>query len=144
MNIANLSRAAFIGGAMLASACGNSGASDAAQDDAALSTPAAMGRSAFSECAICHTARENDAHRIGPNLFGVFGREAGTADGFAYSGAMRDSGVVWTDENLDAFLTNPQKFMRGNRMAFVGESDAETRAALIAYLKTLQPAEAEN
>ena len=105
---------------------------------ATTTTPEERGRKLFNECAICHTVKEGDPHRVGPNLFGVVGRSAGKADGFAYSKAFTDSDVVWTEENLSAFIENPQAFMRGNRMAYVGQRDAEKRADLIAYLKTLK------
>ena len=67
----------------------------------------------------------------------VVGREAGSRDDFAYSTAMREAGVTWTEENLDQFLENPQQFIRGNRMAYAGERNADKRAAIIAYLKSL-------
>lgn len=104
-------------------------------------SPEERGKRLFSQetCATCHTVREGDVNRIGPNLFGVVGREAGQVEGFAYTNAMSQSGVTWDEESLDAFLENPQGFMRGNRMAYVGQRDAEKRAALIAYLKTLKP-----
>ena len=96
------------------------------------------GRKLFNECAVCHTVKEGDAHRVGPNLFGVVGHTAGTRDGFAYSKAMRESGIVWDDETLGSFIENPQMFLRGNRMAYAGQRDAEKRAAIIAYLNTLK------
>jgi len=137
--------------ALLLAACGDNGAaetsgataSEAAQGDqpAELGDPVARGRRAFNQCAICHGVREGEASRVGPNLFGVYGRAAGALDDFAYSAALRDSGVVWDDASLDAFIENPRGFMPGNRMAYVGESDVEARADLIAFLKTLTTAE---
>jgi cytochrome c len=104
-------------------------------------SPAERGQRLFAQetCATCHTVKEGDVNRIGPNLYDVVGREAGQVEGFAYTKAVTESGITWTEENLDAFLENPQGFMRGNRMAYVGQRDAEKRAALIAYLKTLTP-----
>ncbi len=101
-------------------------------------TPEERGRKLFNECAVCHTTKEGEAHRVGPNLFGIVGHPAGKADGFAYSKALTESDIVWTDENLDAYIENPQMFLRGNRMAYVGQRDAEKRADIIAYLKTLK------
>ena len=83
-------------------------------------SPEELGRISFNECAICHTVNEGDANRVGPNLFNIAGNEAGKVEGFAYSRAMAESGMIWTDENLDGFLENPQGFMRGNRMGYVG------------------------
>ena len=128
--------------ALLLASCGQGGPqaeTKAAAAPSELTGPAAVGRAQFSQCAVCHSVRAGEPARIGPNLFGVYGRAAGSDDGFAYSEAMRNAGIVWTDNNLDAFLENPQGFMRGNRMAFAGERNAEKRAAIIAYLKTLQP-----
>ena len=124
---------------LAAAACGEGGSSGGAERAAYpdASTPEGAGRLSFGQCAVCHTAAQGQPHRIGPNLYGIVGAAAGKADGFAYSAAMRDSGVVWTEEALDAFLENPQDFMRGNRMAYMGEADAETRSNLIAYMRSL-------
>ena len=105
---------------------------------AAPSTPEERGRRQFNECAVCHTAKQGEANRVGPNLFGIYGSEAAMVEGFAYSSALSESGLVWTEENLDAFIENPPAFLRGNRMAYAGQRDAQKRADLIAYLKTLK------
>ena len=104
----------------------------------APATPEERGRRQFNECAVCHTAKQGEGNRVGPNLFGIAGREAAQADGFAYSKALTESGLVWTDENLNAYIENPPAFLRGNRMAYAGQRDAQKRADLIAYLKTLK------
>ena len=114
------------------------GAAPAVRTAEAPASPEERGRKLFNECAICHTAKEGEANRVGPNLFAIARSEAGQAEGFAYSKAMASSSIVWTDENLDAFIENPQAFLRGNRMAYVGQRDAEKRADIIAYLKTLK------
>lgn len=72
---------------------------------------------------------------MGPHLHGVFGRPAGQLPGFDYSPAMRESGIVWTPETLDAWLARPDGFLPGNDMAFAGFRSAEDRRALIAYLR---------
>ena len=81
-------------------------------------------------CGGCHSL---DANRVGPAHRGVVGRKAGTAPDFNYSPALKASGVSWTPENLDAWLTNPQGFVKGARMGF-RLSDAQKRADVIAYL----------
>ena len=63
------------------------------------------------------------------------GRTAGTVEGFKYSKAMKSSGVVWTEEKLDAYLAKPKEFMPGNKMVFVGLKKEKQRADVIAYLK---------
>ena len=100
-----------------------------------------LGRTKFSQCAVCHSVKEGEASRVGPNLYGVVDRPAASLSDFAYSKAMRESGIAWTAENLDAFLENPQTFIRGNRMAYAGERSADNRAAIIAYLNSVNSKE---
>ncbi len=137
----------FAFSALLLAACGDNGAAETSASAATQTAqasqptqaddPVARGRRAFNQCAICHGMREGEASRVGPNLFGIYGRAAGALDDFAYSAALRDSDVIWDDASLDAFIENPRAFMPGNRMAYMGENDADARADLIAFLKTL-------
>lgn len=99
---------------------------------------ATTGAIVFNRCAICHDNHKNGITKIGPNLFGVVGRKAGTSPGFFYSGAMKSAGFAWTDAKLDAYITSPQLVVPGNKMAFAGISNAGQRADLIAYLDTLK------
>jgi len=94
---------------------------------------AARGEQRFAECAPCH-ALERDVESIGPSLYGLFGRKAGTSPDFRYSPAFRRSGVAWDARSLDRYLADPQRFIPGNRMPFAGIADATARADLIAYL----------
>jgi cytochrome c len=84
-----------------------------------------------SLCAGCHALDEN---RFGPAHRGVFGRKAGSAPGYDYSGALLSSKVVWSEDTLDRWLTNPEKFIPGQKMgvSFAKEAD---RRDVIAYLK---------
>ena len=75
-----------------------------------------------------------ESSTVGPNLHGLFGRPAGTYPGFAYSTAMRNSGIVWNDETLGAFLRDPKKLIPDNHMAFPGIHDDAKLADLLAYL----------
>lgn len=95
------------------------------------------GRSAFTTCAGCHAVTPGHGS-YGPNLFGVVGRQAGTAAGSHPSPALKRSGRIWTPVNLDAFLAAPAKFIPGNRMPFPGVSDPKRRKAIIAYLQSLK------
>ncbi len=97
---------------------------------------AVKGKAAFSACAICHTS-VSGKNGMGPSLFGVVGRTAGTAPGFKYSEAMKTAGT-WTPEKLDTFIGDPRKTVPGNGMPYAGVKDAQKRADIIAYLKTLK------
>jgi cytochrome c2 len=99
---------------------------------------AANGAVVFNRCAICHNNTKAAGNKIGPDLFGVVGRKAGTYPGFSYSPAMKSTGFVWTPAKLDAYIASPPIVVPGNKMAFAGISNAGQRADLIAYLATLK------
>ena len=99
---------------------------------------AANGGALFNRCAICHDNHKNGVNKIGPDLYGVVGRKAGTFPGYTYSPAMKNAGFVWTDDKLDAYIASPQQVVPNNKMAFAGISNASQRADLIAYLDTLK------
>src|SRR5919198_2109437 len=86
----------------------------------------AQGQQAFQECAACHSPAQG-TNGVGPSLFGIVGRKAGSVAGFNYSRALKGSNVTWTAQNLDAFITNPQRKVPGNQMPYSGMSDAQQR-----------------
>ena len=88
------------------------------------------------QCATCHTTASSEPARQGPTLFKIVGRSAGKADGFHYSPGFAKADFVWDDARLDAYLANPQATVPGSIMAY-RQPKAETRAAIIAYLKEL-------
>ncbi len=96
----------------------------------------ARGRRTFKLCQSCHTTAEGAGPLVGPNLYGLFGREAGSAPGFQYSQALQDADFIWTPDKVDHWLENPQTFLKGNRMTFAGVRKPEDRTAVIAYLMT--------
>lgn len=91
---------------------------------------------AFAPCQSCHSAEKDGGSRVGPNLYGVVGRKAGTVADYRYSPAMRNSGIVWTADTLDRFLAAPAQTVPGTRMG-TSVPDAARRRAVIAYLNGL-------
>jgi cytochrome c len=108
---------------------------------AAMAEPAVVvgdaerGRLAFAPCRTCHYPEKGYGHHNGPSLYGVFGRKAGTAEGYAYySDEMKKAGFEWTPELLDFWLADTRRFLPNSNM-IVFQTTAGQRADLIAYLK---------
>lgn len=92
---------------------------------------AGSGEFVYKRCAGCHSL---DSNRVGPAHRTVFGRKAGSVEGFRYSKALKDSGIVWNEETLDKWLKNPGKYIPGSRMGY-RLSNAKDRAAVIEFLR---------
>lgn len=107
----------------------------AASAPAKVLSPAEHGAKVYKRCKACHTINEGGKRKVGPNLWGIIGQKAGQAEGFAYSKAMEDSDIVWTEENLSEYLLKPSAFLPGGRMAFAGLKKESDRDAVIAYMK---------
>jgi cytochrome c len=105
---------------------------------AAMAADAKNGQAMFSRCAACHNNTKGGPNGLGPNLFGVVGRKAGTLKDFSYSAAMKRAGFVWNNQKLDMYIADPAKTVPGNRMTFAGIADTKQRGDLIAYLDTLK------
>ena len=108
----------------------------AAADDAAPTNAQPAG---LVQCRTCHTFDEGGANQLGPNLWNTHGNPAAANAEFAYSSALRESGIIWDDAALDAYLENPRKKVPGGKMSFVGLRKTEDRKAVIDYLATLKP-----
>ncbi len=102
----------------------------------AQSGEASRGQRVFNQqCRACHTLDKGGAQTAGPNLHGVFGRKAGTAEGYAFSDAMKNSGIVWDDATLTEYNRDPKGKVPGTKMVFNGVKQAGQLADLVAYLK---------
>jgi cytochrome c len=88
-------------------------------------------------CAACHTD-EPGRNGVGPSLHAIIGRQAGSVPGFAYSPALKGSGIVWDEAEVDRFIENPAAFIPGTRMGYAGLKDPAKRAEVTAYLATLK------
>ena len=141
-------------GALLLGACGGDGAEppieqivvgepgETAKGTEAGGQPAAgdlvaAGEKAFAVCSACHAVSDDAPAGPGPNLKGVFGRKAGSLEGFGYSEALAASGLTWDKAELDAFIADPRAKVPGTTMAAGAVTDDERRGAIIAYLESL-------
>jgi cytochrome c len=97
---------------------------------------AAAGQQAFVRCAECHQIGPSARSGFGPQLNGVLGRIAGSTRDYQYSSAMKQSGMVWSEQNMAAFLRSPASLVPGTKMIFWGLSDEQEIADLLAYLRT--------
>ncbi|TDH36308.1 c-type cytochrome [Pseudohoeflea suaedae] len=105
----------------------------------ASAADAAHGEKIFARCKACHAVGEGAKNRAGPQLNGIFGRAAGSAEDYRYSDAMKDAGaqgLVWNDDTLAAYLAAPKNFIKGNKMAFGGLKKPADVADLLDWLKT--------
>ena len=96
----------------------------------------AKGEKAFKRCKACHLV-DKEKHKTGPHLVNLIGREAGSLEDYKkYSKAIKASGIIWNEETLDGFLTKPEAYLKGTKMAYAGLKKEADRANVIAYLKT--------
>ena len=92
----------------------------------------------LSRCQSCHAVDKGGSNKLGPLLFGIIGKKAGTLPGYAYSRPLKSSKFVWTDDALRGWLRQPNQTLPGTRMAFAGLSNPKQIEDLIAYMHTLK------
>lgn len=92
----------------------------------------------FAMCGVCHKVDKGARSTMGPNLWGVGNRKAGTSAGYSFSPAMKKYGQPWTRDRLVAFLSAPARTVPGNKMAYAGQRDPKAAAALADYLMSLK------
>ncbi len=99
--------------------------------------PAAMrrGRILFLQCRACHSLKQGEEHKVGPNLHRVIGMPAAHKPGYVYTDSLKESGIVWSRQNLSRFLADPYDLVPGTAMVFIGIQRGADRAALIDYLE---------
>jgi cytochrome c len=98
---------------------------------------AEAGERIFRQCQACHVI-DAEQNRVGPHLVGIIGRPAGSVEGFNYSPAMANSGIVWDETTIAEYLANPRTYVDGNRMAFAGLRNEQQIADVIAYIVSKQ------
>ena len=98
------------------------------------STSAADGAKVFKKCAACHSIAQGGSNKIGPALWGVLGRQAGSISDYKYSKGMAAYGKTWSFEEMNGFLIKPKDWVKGTKMSFAGLKNVKDRAAIILYM----------
>ena len=102
----------------------------------ALAGDASNGKKLFNKkCKTCHTIEKDGKNKVGPKLYGAFGRKASTVEGYRYSNAFKELDLTWDDATLDKLLTKPRAFAKGTKMSFAGLKKQSERDDVIAFLK---------
>jgi cytochrome c len=97
---------------------------------------AIKGAAVYKKCALCHAIEAGKPSRLGPNLYGVYGRKAAAVPNYTYSTALKASGIIWTPDKLDAYIAKPFALVKGTKMVYSGLQKPADRADLIAFLKS--------
>ena len=101
----------------------------------ALAQDAAAGKTSFNKCLACHAIGENAKNKVGPELNGLDGRHSGTAAGYNYSDANKNSGITWGEDVFREYIKDPRSKIPGTKMVFAGIKSENEISSLWAYLK---------
>ena len=130
-----------LAGLLLLTACGSQPSSESSEESSAPETSAPVQTSSagvrpdgFAQCAACHAVAKGAPHGLGPNLWGIAGTKAGELAGYQFSPALKASGIVWDEENLNKWLENPRALVPGNKMSYSGMKDEAKRKELVTWL----------
>ena len=108
--------------------------------DTSFAQDAASGEKVFAQCRACHQVGETAKNAVGPLLNGLFGRKAGTIEGYSYSPANKNSGITWDEATFREYIKDPKAKMPGTKMVYAGLKDEKRIEDLIAYLKQFDQA----
>ena len=100
------------------------------------STSAADGAKVFKKCAACHSIAQGGSNKIGPALYGILNKKSASVSGYKYSKALMAHGKVWSFAEMNSFLTKPQAYIKGTKMAYAGLKNEKDRASVILYLNS--------
>jgi cytochrome c len=111
-----------------------------AASGSALAQDLAAGENSFKKCLPCHRVGEGAKNLVGPELNGLEGRKSGSAEGYSYTEANKNSGITWDEAQFKEYITNPRAKIPGTKMVFAGISSENERNNLWAYLKQFDAA----
>lgn len=127
---------------VILAACGGSNSSQSQVTETTVSaksaaelTPVQRGKKIYKRCKACHTLEQDGRHKVGPNLWDIYGSKTAAKEGFAYSKAMKAADIIWDETEMDAYLKKPATYMPGNKMTFIGLKKQEDRDAVQAYMR---------
>jgi cytochrome c len=107
---------------------------------AVLAQDAGAGERVFAQCRACHQVGPTARNGIGPHLNGMVGRQAGSIEGYAYSPALKNSGLTWDEATFTDYIRDPRAKVPGTKMVYAGLKDEQRMKDLIAYLKQFDTA----
>lgn len=111
----------------------------AASSGIAVAGDVAAGQAVFRKCRACHAIGEGARNRVGPELNGIDGRHSGSAPGYNYSSANKNSGIVWNEATFKEYIKNPRAKIPGTKMIFPGIKNEKQADDLWSYLKQFGP-----